>query len=159
MQVTRSMFLNNKPAPASLAAASRCDRFRLRGLCKIALLRILLQRCTATLRTLCTLLLEIASQFTRKLLHFRKYGFEEIAGVFYTCDCFFGCEEKRLGVQAVERVGNLLPRNRQRDIRPVSLGAQRIDAHSCFVFGVLTPIDKNFFRSQTLWHLPDDQAR
>src|SRR5215213_2766482 len=113
MQVTRSMLLNDKPAPASLPAAASCrNRFRLRSLLEVSLLRIRLQCCTAMLRSLRTLLVKIASQFTRKLLHFRKYGLEQIAGDFYTFDYFFRCEEKRLRVVALERVRKLIPRNR-----------------------------------------------
>src|ERR1043165_1385546 len=40
MQMTRSMFLNNKPAPASLPAATCRHGFRLRGLLEISFLRI-----------------------------------------------------------------------------------------------------------------------
>src|SRR5215213_4985422 len=62
MQVTRSMFLNNKPAPASLPAASRHHRLRLGSLLEIALVRVWLQSRTTAFRRLHTLLLEIPAQ-------------------------------------------------------------------------------------------------
>src|SRR5215213_1878437 len=104
MQMTRGMFLNNEPAPASLPAAARYDRLRFGGLSEITFVRIGLQSRTAGLRRLHAWLCEIATQLRRKSLHLDSHTFEQIPELFCALRRVFRREEQRVSIFALQRV-------------------------------------------------------
>src|SRR5688572_12463739 len=118
MQMTGSMFLDDKTAPASLTATSRANWLRLCRFAEVSFCRIWFQSFTA-LRALHALPLEVTSQFSGQFLNLFEYWLEEVADLFYTLECLFRCEEQRIGILALQCFGKLIPTDWQRDVRTI----------------------------------------
>src|SRR5687768_11435337 len=146
MQMTRSVFLNYKAAAAALTAASANSGFRLSSLLEISFTLIGRER-SAALRRARTLLLEITTHLRRQLLNLREHGFEHVAHLFDTLECFFRCEEQRLGILSLQYLRNLIPMDGHRHVRTVRFRAQRVDANRGLEIGVLAPVDKYSLRA------------